>query len=125
MYRPYRSAIVLATVVFLSSLFAGTVEGTTAFSENITITIDADSEQGELYDFWNVSPETVQAPFKDKTLYEKLHQRLPYAKYINCVRFLGGINLEKDDYFRGVDAQGGAICDFTEGIALPMLLRRW
>ena len=43
---------------------------------------------------------------------------IPLPKYINCVRFLGGQHLTKDDYFRGVDESGLAICDFTEAIEL-------
>jgi xylan 1,4-beta-xylosidase len=95
-----------------------------ASGEVITITVDADEKLGNLYSFWNVFPETVQAPFKDETRYEELRKRYPYAKYINCVRYLGGINMEKDDYFRGIDAEGGAICDFTEAIALLAGIRK-
>lgn len=92
--------------------------------KDITILIDADKELGELYNFWNVFPVTVQAPFKDEEQHEQLRKLYPYAKYINCVRFLGGIKLEKDDYFRGVDADGRAICDFTEGLALLSGIRK-
>jgi xylan 1,4-beta-xylosidase len=86
--------------------------------QQVTINIDADTQRGKLYNFWNVFPVTVQAPFKDKQKHADLQRTHPYARYINCVRFLGGIKLEKDDYFRGVDLDGCAICDFTEGIAL-------
>ena len=118
MYCLNRSMLGLVAVLLLNSSFLYAVENATTSGEDVSIRIDADTPQGELYNFWNVSPETVQAPFKDKALYEKLHIRLPYAKYINCVRFLGGKDLEKDDYFRGIDAEGEAICDFSEGIVL-------
>jgi len=84
----------------------------------LSIVIDTDTQTGEFYNFWNVYPVTVQAPFLDEGQFDALRQTYRYAKYINCVRFLGGIDLEKDDYFRGVDEEGEAICDFTEGIAM-------
>ena len=95
-----------------------------AADQGIKIVIDADTELGEIYSFWNVFPVTVQAPFKDKDKHEELRRNYPYAKYINCVRFLGGIKLEKDDYFRGVDADGRAVCDFTEAVALLSGIRQ-
>ncbi len=84
----------------------------------IDIVVDVNCELGELYNFWNVFPVTVQASFLDETQHAKLRQTYRYAKYINCVRLLGGIDLKKDDYFRGVDDQGRAICNFSEGIAM-------
>lgn len=89
-----------------------------AGDQEVAIVVDADATAGELYDFWNVYPVTVQAPFKDDEKHDQLRNSCRFAKYINCVRFLGGIKQEKDDYYRGVDADGNAICDFSEAIAL-------
>jgi len=97
----------------------GTTQG-----DRVDIVVDVNSELGELYNFWNVFPVTVQAPFLDETKHAKLRRTYRYAEYINCVRLLGGIDLEKDDYFRGVDAQGKAICDFSEGIAMLLGIRK-
>jgi xylan 1,4-beta-xylosidase len=105
-----------------STVSAG--ESETDAGERITIVVDADREPGELYNFWNVFPETVQAPFKDEAKHEELRKLYPFAKYINCVRFLGGIDLKKDDYFRGAGSDGQAICDFTEAIALLSGIRK-
>jgi len=88
-----------------------------AQGDRVDIVVDVNSKLGELYNFWNVFPVTVQTPFLDETQHAKLRRTYRYAEYINCVRLLGGIDLEKDDYFRGVDAQGEAICNFSEGIA--------
>jgi xylan 1,4-beta-xylosidase len=88
------------------------------------ITIQADEELGELYNFWRVFPVTIQAPFKDSEKHAELRRLYPFAKVINCVRFLGGIDLEKDDYFRGVATDGQAICDFTEAIELLSGIRK-
>ena len=90
----------------------------------LSIVIDTDTQLGEFYNFWNVYPVTVQAPFLEEGQFDSLRHTYRYAKYINCVRFLGGIDLEKDDYFRGVDEEGEAICDFTEGIAMLRGIRR-
>jgi xylan 1,4-beta-xylosidase len=85
--------------------------------ERVEITVDVDDEVGKIYNFWNVYPVTVQSPFLDPAKQGELRQTYRYARYINCVRFFGGIDLEKDDYFRGIGDNGEAICDFTEGIA--------
>ncbi|TWU38328.1 Beta-xylosidase [Novipirellula artificiosorum] len=84
----------------------------------VTISIDIDSDLGKLNEFWSVFPVTIQAPFKDKQKHGELRKLYPVAKYINCVRFLGGKDLTKDDYFRGIDEDGMAICDFSEAIEL-------
>lgn len=86
--------------------------------ETVLLNVNADAVKGDLYNFWNVFPVTIQSPFKDGAKHAGLREIYPYAKYINCVRFLGDITLEKDDYFRGVDADGEALCDFAEAIAL-------
>ena len=95
-----------------------------AQGERVEIAVDVTSDLGEVYNFWNVFPVTVQAPFLDETQHAKLRRTYRYAKYINCVRLLGGIDLKKDDYFRGVDDQGEAICDFSEGIAMLRGIRK-
>ncbi|TWU33188.1 glycosyl hydrolase [Novipirellula artificiosorum] len=86
--------------------------------ERIDIAVDTDQEMGEFYNFWNVFPVTVQKTFLDQANHAELREMYKYADYINCVRFLGGIKLEKDDYYRGVDEQGQAICDFSLAIDL-------
>jgi xylan 1,4-beta-xylosidase len=84
----------------------------------VEIVVDLDNEIGEMYNFWNVYPVTDQAPFLDEQQYDQLGNTYHYAEFINCVRLLGGIDLEKDDYFRGVDGQGEAECDFSEAVAM-------
>ncbi|MHC4996458.1 MAG: GH39 family glycosyl hydrolase, partial [Planctomycetota bacterium] len=113
------TALGLATLVCLGAGLVSVAENATNEGlSDVTVTVHIDRTLGELYDFWNVFPVTVQAPFKITQRHEELRQLYPHAKYINCVRFLGGKDLEKDDYFRGVNTKGEAICDFTEGIAL-------
>ena len=60
----------------------------------------------------------------DESQHEKLRRTYRYADYINCVRLLGGIKLEKDDYFRGIEDEGEAICDFSGAIATLSGIRK-
>lgn len=114
----------ITVTLALSSEVSICQELATPPASDLRIVVDTDIELGELYNFWNVYPVTVQAPFLEEGQVDALRQTYRYAKYINCVRFLGGIDLEKDDYFRGVDEEGEAICDFAEGIALLSGIRR-
>jgi xylan 1,4-beta-xylosidase len=99
-------------------------EGPETGAPEVTILVDTDTVEGQLYNFWNVYPVTIQTPFKDDEKHVQLRRTCRFAKYINCVRFLGGIRQKKDDYFRGVGADGKAICDFSEAIELLSGIRR-
>jgi xylan 1,4-beta-xylosidase len=124
MDRLHLLAVCLAATALLAPCEAVAESPGMALGDRIDIVVDVNSELGELYNFWNVFPVTVQTPFLDETKHAKLCRTYRYAEYINCVRLLGGIDLEKDDYFRGIDAQGRAICDFTEGIAMLLGIRK-
>lgn len=106
--------------VILACALAGclTQAGHSATDERLEITVDSGQHSGEFYNFWNVYPVTVQESFLDRKKHAALRADYQYADYINCVRFLGGIDLKKDDYFRGVDERGEAICDFTLAIEI-------
>ncbi|MGB7328336.1 MAG: hypothetical protein WBD31_25895, partial [Rubripirellula sp.] len=91
---------------------------------DVEIVVDLDTEVGEMYNFWNVYPVTDQSPFLDEQQFDQLRQKYRYAKYINCVRLLGGINRTKNNYFRGVDNRGEAVCDFSEAIAMLTGIRK-
>lgn len=75
--------------------------------------VDLDTEVEEMFNVWNVYPLTVHSPFLGERQFDQLRQSYRYAKYISCVRLLGGIDLKEDDYFRGADDRGEAVCDFT------------
>jgi len=47
---------------------------------------------------------------------EEIKRNHPFAKYFNCVRFLGGRHDGKNAFFKGENKNGAAICDFSEGI---------
>jgi len=80
------------------------------------IRVDADVMVGSMYSYWSTSVNTSQGHFADPSQQERIRLRHPLATYTNCVRLLGGIDETKDDYFRGVDGYGEAICDFTEAL---------
>ena len=117
------AVFLVVTVLLAPSAGIADSPGTTQ-GDRVDIVVDVNTELGELYNFWNVFPVTVQAPFLDEAQHAKLRRTYRYAEYINCVRLLGGIDLKKDDYFRGVDAQGKAICDFSKGIAMLLGIRK-
>lgn len=114
------------TRIVLIGLLVATAFPGLAFgqSEANFLRIDVDAELGDLYNFWDVFPATDQAPFKYERRHEELHRLYPLARYVNCVRFLGGQDLTKDDYFRGVAADGGAVCDFSEALELLAAIRK-
>jgi len=122
--RLFLLAVCLVVAVLLAPGVGIAESPGTTQDDRVDIVVDVNAELGKLYNFWNVFPVTVQAPFLDETKHGKLRRTYRYAKYINCVRLLGGIKLEKDDYFRGVDDQGEAICDFSEAIAMLSGIRK-
>ncbi|TWU44822.1 Beta-xylosidase [Rubripirellula tenax] len=101
---------------------AGLISNATEVAAEIVV--DLDTEVGEMYNFWDVYPVTDQSPFLDDQQFDQLKQTYRYAKYINCVRLLGGKELKKDDYFRGVDDKGQAVCDFSEALAMLAGIRK-
>ncbi len=111
--------------LLLGVLLAGTrCAVTQAQDRPVQITVDSDRQLGQLYNFWSVFPVTDQRPFQDPQQFERLRDLYPVAKTINCVRFLGGMDQAKDDYFRGVAADGTAQCDFSEALKILEGIRR-
>jgi xylan 1,4-beta-xylosidase len=78
--------------------------------------VAADSFDGELYNFWSTSVTTGQDYFLDADRRESVREIHPFAKYINCVRFLGGTEVNKDGFFRGAGANGEALADFSDAV---------
>lgn len=117
--------IILApTMCMLPASTLKAAEPVGSHSSGVGIVVDLDTEVGEMYNFWNVYPVTDQSPFLDEQQFDQLKQTYRYARYLNCVRLFGGKELKKDDYFRGVDERGQAICDFSEGLAMLSGIRK-
>jgi len=89
------AVLCLVAAVCLHPPAAVAGEGPQPGDSDVTILVDTDTAAGQLYNFWNVFPVTVQAPFKDDEKHVQLRRTCPFAKYINCVRFLGGIKQKK------------------------------
>ncbi len=117
------STSTIATCLFtLSTLNPEEAGGAPA--GDVEIVVNLDTHVGEMYNFWNVYPVTDQSPFLDEQQFDQLRQKYRYATYINCVRLLGGIDAAKDNYFRGVDDRGDAVCDFSKAIAMLTGIRK-
>jgi xylan 1,4-beta-xylosidase len=121
-FRPW--IIVASTTCFFALPTLEAQDDVDLGLNGVEIVVDMDSEVGEMYNFWNVYPVTDQSPFLDERNFDQLRQTYRYAKYINCVRMFGGIDLTKDDYFRGIDDRGEAVCDFSEGLAMLAGIRK-
>lgn len=80
------------------------------------IKVDPSAVVGELYNFWSTSVTTSQDYFADKSRHAGLRENHPFAKYINCVRFLGGIQGREEGFFRGASPDGRALVDFSDAI---------
>ena len=116
--------ILAPTMCILPSSTLKADESVGTHSSGAEIVVNLDTEVGEMYNFWNVYPVTDQSPFLDEQQFGQLKKTYRYAQYINCVRLFGGKELKKDDYFRGVDERGQAICDFSEGLAMLSGIRK-
>lgn len=116
-YGTLRRWLASALIYVCALLFPLMLEGGTMHTdEEVTIKVNAEVELGELYNFWSTSVQTTQGDFADRANHQRIREQHPFAKYINCVRFLGGRYGRKDDYFRGVGDDGQARCDFSEGL---------
>lgn len=87
-----------------------------ADTEKIPVRVDASRVEGEIHNFWSTSVTTTQDYFTDPERRGSFHNQNPYARYINCVRFLGGIDEKKDDYLRGISPDGEVKTDFAEAV---------
>ncbi|MHC4442198.1 MAG: GH39 family glycosyl hydrolase [Planctomycetota bacterium] len=77
------------------------------------ISIYADRAVGGCYNFWSTRNFTSQDMFARLEVREGVRQRNPFMKYVNCVRLIGGRTDKKNQFFKGVDADGNIQCDFT------------
>ena len=98
----------------LIALFA--VAGLPTFLQadpDVAIEVLPDHPLGEIYNFWSVMNFTDQDMFGDPDQFPRIATRHPFMREVNCIRLIGGRMDGKNDFFRGVDEEGRAICDFT------------
>jgi len=84
--------------------------------KDLQININVSEAIGTFYNFWTTTVITGQNFFLDEKAVKTFQSKNPFTKYVNCVRMLGGRNDHRNEFFKGVRSNGGAICDFNDGI---------
>lgn len=124
--KPYRRGV-LGSLAFLalmacenpvSTLGDGPnpIIGDTTSTPTIVNKIDIDTDiiDGELYNFWSTRPMINQTRFSSSGFTDGLDGIKPYVKSYNLVRVLGGRTDSNNQFFKGVDADGKIIVDFSQ-----------
>lgn len=92
---------------------------------NREIEIHANQTLGDCYNFWSIHNYTSEDMFADPSQRKINAARHPYMKYVNCVRFMGGRDDGKNEYFLGLDPQGKPRYDFAPAIAYIKGMLEW
>ncbi len=104
----------IAIIFSVSQFFAnGQSTGDNIISELHTITVDADSNIGEIYNLWDVRVINAPELWAKEGFAEKIKATTKHIKYINNIRTLGGKHNGECEWFKGVDDKGEPICDFA------------
>lgn len=83
------------------------------------VNIDTNSSVGEFYNFWSTRPMINQNRFNVSNFRNSLQPVKSYTKTYNLVRTMGGRTDNQNDYYKGVDASGKIITDFS-GLIMAM-----
>lgn len=81
---------------------------------NKVVTINTGSIIGKMYNFWSTRPMINQTRFSATGFVSRLDKIKPYVKNYNLVRVLGGRTDNKNNFYKGVDASGNIITDFSD-----------
>ncbi|MFC2109698.1 hypothetical protein ACFLSU_03910 [Bacteroidota bacterium] len=81
---------------------------------NKVVNINTGSVVGEMYNFWSTRPMINQTRFTSTNFTSSLVGIKPYVKSYNLVRVLGGRTDDKNNFYKGVDASGKIITDFSD-----------
>ncbi len=120
-YSPFRGlggsaaeCFLILTFLVLSSMlgFSQTNKSDT-IREKHSITVQADSKLGPVYNLWDVRVINAPELWGEKGFAEKLKATTKHTKYINSIRTLGGKHNGECEWFKGIDANGELICDFA------------
>lgn len=79
-----------------------------------SVSVDTDRTVGPLYNFWSTRPMINANRFNGRGFRESIEPIKSYVTSYNFVRMLGGRNDDQQEYFKGVDANGRMIADFSE-----------
>ena len=80
---------------------------------NKIVTINTDAVLGEMYNFWSTRPMINQNRFNSANFRNSIEHSKSYVKSYNLVRMLGGRTDNLNDFYKGVDASGNIITDFS------------
>ncbi len=76
-------------------------------------TINTGSSEGLFYNFWSTRPMINQSRFNGANFRNSIQSIKSYVKSYNLVRMMGGRNDDKNNFYKGVDASGKIITDFS------------
>ncbi|WP_139956555.1 GH39 family glycosyl hydrolase [Flavicella sediminum] len=89
-------------------------EGPVTVDPDKVVAINTGAVVGELYNFWSTRPMINQTRFTGTGFTSSLVGIKPYVKSYNLVRVLGGRTDDKNNFYKGVDASGKIITDFSD-----------
>lgn len=78
------------------------------------VTINTNAALGKMYNFWSTRPMINQTRFNSASFRDAIEDSKSYVKNYNLVRMLGGRNDDRNIFFKGVDASGNIITDFSD-----------
>ncbi len=89
--------------------------------------IDVDLAQpgGIAYNFWSIGNFTSQDMFARPEERATIRRTKPFMRYVNCVRLLGGRDDGKNEWFKGTDANGDPVCDFSDMLLYLRGILEW
>lgn len=77
------------------------------------VAINTDMVDGQLYNFWSTRPMVNQTRFSNSNFLASIEPIKDYVKDYNIVRILGGRTDNRNTFYKGVDASGNVITDFS------------
>ncbi len=82
------------------------------------ITVDTSQKLDRIYNFWSIVNYTRQDPFTNASFRASQKITHPIMRYVNCVRLLGGRHDGRNQWFKGVDAEGRPVFKFDGMVAI-------
>jgi xylan 1,4-beta-xylosidase len=82
------------------------------------ITVDTSQKLDRIYNFWSIVNYTRQDPFTNASFRASQKISHPFMRYVNCVRLLGGRHDGRNQWFKGVDAEGRPVFEFDGMVAI-------
>ena len=78
------------------------------------VTINTESNEGIFYNFWSTRPMINQNRFNTSGFRSSIQPLKSYVKSYNLVRSMGGRTDNLNNFYKGADADGNIITDFTD-----------